>query len=98
MDESSTDGVKCHRNLASGRKVASAIRIRRVFSFNVKGCYILTYSSLFYCIVVKQCYGGRRILELLGSRRIDRVPNAGIRELCGVPEGVNEWIDESVLR
>ena len=35
---------------------------------------------------------------LLGIRRMDRVPNARIRELCGVMKGVNEKIDEGVLR
>ena len=35
---------------------------------------------------------------LLGIRRIDRVPNARIRELCGVTKGEDERIDESVLR
>ena len=31
-------------------------------------------------------------------RRIDRVPNARIRELCGVTKGVDERIDECILR
>ena len=31
---------------------------------------------------------------LLGIRRRDRVPNARIRELCGVTKGVEESIDE----
>ena len=31
-------------------------------------------------------------------RRMDKVPNARIRQLCGVMKGVNEKIDESVLR
>ena len=35
---------------------------------------------------------------LLGIRRIDRVPNARIRELCGVNKGLDERIDECVLR
>ena len=35
---------------------------------------------------------------LLGIKRIDRVPNELIRELCGVAKGVDERIDESVLR
>ena len=35
---------------------------------------------------------------LLGIRMIGRVPNARIRELCGVKKGVDERIDESVLR
>ena len=28
---------------------------------------------------------------------MDRVPNARIRELCGLAKGVNERIDESIL-
>ena len=35
---------------------------------------------------------------LLGIRRMDRVPNARIRELCGVKKGLDERIDEGVLR
>ena len=35
---------------------------------------------------------------LLGIRRMDKVPNARIRELSGVTKGVNEKIDEDVLR
>ena len=35
---------------------------------------------------------------LLGITRMDRVPNEWIRELCGVMKGVDERIDEGVLR
>ena len=35
---------------------------------------------------------------LQGIRRMDRVPNAWIRELCGVRKGLDERIDEGVLR
>ena len=35
---------------------------------------------------------------MLGIRRMDRVPNALIRELCGVKEGLDERINEGVLR
>ena len=35
---------------------------------------------------------------LLGIRRMDRVPNAQIRKLCGVLRGVNEKFDEGVLQ
>ena len=35
---------------------------------------------------------------LLGIRRVDRVPNARIRELCGVKKGLDERIDEGVVR
>ena len=35
---------------------------------------------------------------LLGFRMMDRVPNARVRELCGVKNGLDEGIDESMLR
>ena len=35
---------------------------------------------------------------LMGIRRMDKVPNARIRKFCGVTKGVNERIDEGVLR
>ena len=35
---------------------------------------------------------------LLGIRIIDKIPNAGTRELCGVMKGVDERIEEGVLR
>ena len=35
---------------------------------------------------------------LLGIRRMDRVPNERIRVLCGVKKGLDETIDEGVLR
>ena len=35
---------------------------------------------------------------LLRIRRMDRVPNAWIRELCRVMKGVDERIEEGVLR
>ena len=36
--------------------------------------------------------------KLLGIRRVDKVPNARIRELCGVKKGLDERIDEGLLR
>ena len=35
---------------------------------------------------------------LLGIRMTDRVPNARIKELCRVKKGLDERIDEGVLR
>ena len=35
---------------------------------------------------------------LLGIRRMDKVPNAWIRQLCGVTKGKDQKIDEGVLR
>ena len=34
---------------------------------------------------------------LLGIGRMDRVPNARIRELCGMKKGLDERIDEGML-
>ena len=31
-------------------------------------------------------------------RRMDRIPNAQIREFCGVIKGVDERVDEGILR
>ena len=35
---------------------------------------------------------------LLGIGRVDRVPNARIKEFCGMTKGLNEKIDEVFLR
>ena len=35
---------------------------------------------------------------LLGTRRMDKVPNSRIRQLCGVTKGVDKKIDKGVLR
>ena len=35
---------------------------------------------------------------LLGIRRMDWLPNARIKELCGMKKGLDERIDEGVLR
>ena len=35
---------------------------------------------------------------LLGIRGMDKVPNAWVRELCGVKKGLDERIDEGVLQ
>ena len=36
--------------------------------------------------------------ELLGIRRMNKVPNARIKEFCGVKKDLDENIDEGVLR
>ena len=38
------------------------------------------------------------LIRFLGIRRMDRVPNAWIRELCGVKKCLDEIIDEGMLR
>ena len=39
-----------------------------------------------------------KLRGLLGIRRINRVPNARIKELCGVKKSLDERIDEGILR
>ena len=35
---------------------------------------------------------------MLSIKRMDRIPKARIKELCGVKKGLDERIDEGVLR
>ena len=39
-----------------------------------------------------------KLRGLLGIRPMDRIPNAQIRELCGVRNGLDERINEGILR
>ena len=39
-----------------------------------------------------------KLRGLLGIRRMDRVLNGQIRELCGVRKGLDERIDEGMLQ
>ena len=39
-----------------------------------------------------------KLRGLMGIRRIDKVPNAWIREFCGIIRGLDERIDEGVLQ
>ena len=60
-------------------------------------------------MVVRQLYGGRRrdlkiravqkdnLRRLLGIRKMDKVSNARIKQLCRVTKDVDEKIDEGVL-
>src|SRR5678816_2500347 len=45
-----------------------------------------------------QCVQMDNLRGVLGVRRIDKMRNERIRELCGVNKGVNERINESTLR
>ena len=112
LDESGTDGAECSRKVASGRRVAGAIRsLVNAWYLQLECARVLHGIWL----VPVPMYGSKTMLwkekerpiiravqmynlrGLLGSWRMDRVPNAWIRELCGVMKGVDERIDESVL-
>src|SRR5678815_1535115 len=45
-----------------------------------------------------QCVQMENLRGMLGVRRIDKMSNERIRELCGVKKGINERINESMLR
>ena len=76
-----------------------------VLELCMKHCFYL-----FLCMAVRQCYGNEKersriravqmdnLRGFLGIRKMDRAPNARIRELCGVTKEVGERIDEGVLR
>ena len=113
LDEVSTDGVECSRKVASGRRVAGAIR-SLVNARDLKiECARVLHETLLIPILM---YGSETMLwkekkrskiryvqmdnlrVLVGIRRMGRVPNALIRELRGAAKGVDEKIDEGVLR
>ena len=89
--------AECSRKVTSLRRVAGAI------SFLVNGkdlqleCARVLHEMLFVpalMLAVRECYGGRRrdlglglYRSLLGIRRMDRVPKARKRILCGVKKG-----------
>ena len=105
MDESDTDGAECSRKVASGRRVAGAIRLMLgICSFSVLESCMKRCLCLFLCMAVRQRYGRKKgdlelgLRGLLGIRRMDRVLNAWIRELCKVKKGLDERIDEGILR
>ena len=108
LDESGTDGAECSRKAASERRVAVAIRSlvnARSLQFEcARVLYepllepVLTYGS--ETTIWEEERSRIRALQmdslrgLLGIRRMDNVPSARIRELCGVTKCVDERIDE----
>ena len=98
LDESGKDGAECNRKLQEGRgwQVPSdPYLMLGVCNLSVLESCMKHCLYLFIYMAVRQCYGERRsdvqmdnLRELLGIRRIERVPNAQIRELCG---GLAMW-------
>ena len=99
MNESGTDGAECSRKVGRGRRVAGAIwslinaRNLQLECAKALGetllVPVLMYGS--ETILWKDMERSRvravqmdNLRGLLGIRRMDRVPNAWIRELCGV--------------
>ena len=88
LDESGTDEAECRRKVGSGRRVAVAIRslVNARVSHESLHVGVLMYSS-------EKEKSRTRTLQmdnlkgLLGIRRMDKVQNAWIKELCGVTKG-----------
>ena len=112
LDESGTDGAECSRKVVSGRRVAGAIRslvnTRDLQLECVKVLHetllipVLMYGSETMLWRDKERPRIMAVLMdnlrgLLGFKRMDRVPNARIRDLCRVKKGLDERIDEGVL-
>ena len=112
MDKSGTDGAKCSREVASGRMVAGASRSPVNARDLQLECARLSHETLFVPVVMYDSEKMLRnekersriravqmgnFRGLLGIRRMDRVPNPRIRELCGAKKGLDESIDEGVI-
>ena len=101
---------QCSRRVASRRRVAGAIRsLINARSLQLECTRVLQDSLLLPVLT----YGSETILRekersravqmdnfrgLLGIRRMDKVLNAWIRQLCKVMKGVDEKTDEGALR
>ena len=113
LDESGTDEAECSRKVASGRRVAGAIRsLVNARSLKLE-CARVLHESLLVPVLT---YGSHTMIwmekersrirdvhmdnirGLLGFRRMDKVPNARIRQFCEVKKSVYEKIDEGILR
>ena len=99
--------------MASGRRVAGAIRsLINAKDLQIE-CARVLHETLFVPVLTndsktilwKEKERSRiravqidNLRGLLGIKRMDRVPNVRIREFCGMMKGVEERIDEGVLR
>ena len=113
LDESGTDGAKCSRKVASRRMVAGAIRsLVKPRDLQLE-CDRLLHETLLVPLLMygseamlwkeKARSKVRAALMdnlggLLGIRRMNRVPNALIRELCRVRKDLDERIDSQVVQ
>ena len=103
---------QCSRKVVSGERVAGAIRsLVNDRSLQLE-CARVLHKSLLVPVLIygnetmiwrKKERSRIRDVQmnnlrgLLGIRRMDKVPNARIRQVCSVMEGVDEKIDEGVL-
>ena len=101
LDESGIDETECSRKVASVRRVAGAIRsLVNSRSLQLECARVLNESLLVPVLM----YGSEErsrikavqmdnLRGLLGIRKLDKVPNARIRQLYRVMKGVDKMID-----
>ena len=107
MDESSTDEVEC-----SGRRVSGASRsLVNARGLQLESGLFFTYTRFFYVFTYgskkmirrKKKRSRIRAVQMdnlsgfLGIRRMDKILNTRMKQLCGMTKGVDENIDEGVL-
>ena len=101
------DEAEYSRKVATGRKVAGAIgslvNARSLQGFCPSHCWCLFLGMIVRMIWREKERSRIRAVQmdnlrgLLGIRRMDKVLNARIRQLCGVTKVVAEKIDNGVL-
>ena len=113
FNESGTDGAECSRKVAGGRRIAGEI-MSLVNAKNLQlECARVLHETLLMPLLMygsetmlwKEKERFRispvqidNLRGLLGIRRIDRIPNSRIKELCLVNNCLDERIDEGLLR
>src|SRR5678816_1446621 len=65
---------------------------------NIPSCKTLAHSRLSPFTFTNDLIAPANLRGMLGVKRINKVRNERIREWCGVKKGVNERINESMLR
>ena len=103
--ESGTDEAECSRKVVSERRVAGAIwslwLMLGVFNLSVLGSCMSHCWFLFLRMVVRMIRREKErsriravqmdtLRVLLGIWRMDKVPNAQLRQFCGVMKGVDK--------
>ena len=113
LDEKGTDDAECSRKVMSGRRVAGAIKsLVNEKCLSLKCTRILHESMLLPVLldgsetmVWNKKYRSKvqavqmdNLRSVLGLKRTDKIRNEFIRNTCGVEKGINESINESMLR
>jgi hypothetical protein len=113
LNKKGTDDAECCRKVSNGRKVAGAIKsLVNAKSLSLE-CTRVLHESLLLPVLMYgseamvwnpkyrskvQAVQMDNLRGILGVRRIDKMRNEHIRELCGVKKGVTERINEYILR